>query len=100
MKRIVFIGILSSGKIDSATAVFTALKQAGRKTEHVDEFVPRDIQVNGPMMSIWEQYRTRQFRKELEDAVPATDHLICDSGTLMPNSMRCCVKLPTKPASV
>ena len=49
----------------------------------MDEFVRRDIQVNGPMMSIWRTSRTRQFRKT-EDAVPATDHLICDSGTLMP----------------
>ena len=84
MKRIVFIGAPSCGKSTLATAVFTALKQAGRQAEHVDEFVRRDIQINGPMMSIWEQYRTRQFQKELEDAVPNTGYLICDSGTLMP----------------
>jgi nicotinamide riboside kinase len=89
MKRIVFVGAPCSGKSVLATAVFTALKQAGRKAEHVDEFIRRDIQVNGPMMSIWEQYRTRQFQKELEDAVPETDYLICDSGTLSPYFYAC-----------
>ena len=37
------------------------------------------------MVSIWEQYRTRQYQKELEDAVPnIADYVICDSGTLTP----------------
>lgn len=68
-----------------ATSVFTALKQAGRQAEHVHEFVRYDIHAHGPMTSIWEQYRTRQFQKELEDAVPNdVDYVICDSGTLSP----------------
>lgn len=83
-KRIVFIGAAGSGKTTLATSVFSALKNAGRRAEHVDEFIRRDIQLHGPMTSIWEQYRTRQFQKELEDAVPETDYLICDSGTLTP----------------
>lgn len=84
MKRIVFVGAAGSGKSTLSTAVYSALKQAGRRVEHVDEFIRRDIQAHGPMSTIWEQYRTRQFQKELEDAVPATDYVVCDSGTLTP----------------
>lgn len=84
-KRIVFIGAAGCGKTTLATSVFAALKQAGRRVEHVHEFIRHDIHANGPMMSIWEQYRTRQFQKELEDAVPdQADYVICDSGTLTP----------------
>lgn len=82
--KIVFIGAAGCGKSTLATSVFTALKQAGRKAEHVHEFIRHDINMNGPMFSIWEQYRTRQFQKELEDAVPPVDYVICDSGTLTP----------------
>lgn len=85
MKRIVFIGSAGSGKSTLATTVFSELKQAGRKVEHVHEWVRSDLQAHGPMRSIWEQYRTRQYQKELEDAVPsAADYVIIDSGTLTP----------------
>lgn len=85
MKRIVFIGAAGSGKSALSAQVFSALKSAGRHTEHVHEFIRVDIHRNGPMTSIWEQYRTRQFQKELEDAVPpVVDYVICDSGTLTP----------------
>ena len=85
MQRIVFIGAAGCGKTTLATSVFAALKQAGRNVEHVHEFIRHDINSNGPMTSIWEQYRTRQFQKELEDAVPQNaTYVICDSGTLTP----------------
>lgn len=85
MTRIVFIGAAGSGKSTLAAQVFGALKQAGRRAEHIHEFVRHDIHAHGIMTSIWEQYRTRQFQKELEDAVPdVSDYIICDSGTLTP----------------
>jgi nicotinamide riboside kinase len=85
MTRIAFIGAAGSGKSTLAAQVFSALKQAGRRAEHIHEFVRNDINAHGPMTSIWEQYRTRQFQKELEDAVPdRADYIICDSGTLTP----------------
>jgi nicotinamide riboside kinase len=85
VKRIVFIGAAGSGKSALSSQVFAALKTAGRQTEHVHEFVRVDIHRNGAMTSIWEQYRTRQYQKELEDVVPAVvDYVICDSGTLTP----------------
>jgi len=83
--RIAFIGTAGSGKSTLAAQVFAALKVAGRKVEHIHEFVRNDINAHGPMTSIWEQYRTRQHQKELEDAVPnIADYVICDSGTLTP----------------
>ncbi len=83
--RIAFIGTAGSGKSTLAAQVFAALKVAGRKAEHIHEFVRNDIHAHGPMTSVWEQYRTRQYQKELEDAVPdIADYVICDSGTLTP----------------
>jgi nicotinamide riboside kinase len=97
-KRIAFVGAPSSGKTALAAAVFAALKQAGRKTEHVHECVRHDINAHGPMTSIWEQYRTRQFQKELEDAVPAVvDYVVCDSGTLSPYFFAVLYADPTEP---
>lgn len=84
-RRICFIGPPGSGKSTLAAEVFTALKQTGINVELCDEFVRRDIQRHGPLRSIWEQYRTRQHQKELEDAVPSgVDWVVCDSGTLSP----------------
>lgn len=61
------------------------MKKAGRKVETADEFIRRDLNLHGPMTSIWEQYRTRHFQKELEDSIPdVADFVICDSGTLSP----------------
>ena len=98
MQRIVFIGAAGCGKTTLATSVFAALKQAGRNVEHVHEFIRHDINANGPMTSIWEQYRTRQFQKELEDAVPqAADYVICDSGTLTPYFYAVLYSNPTEP---
>ena len=97
-QRIVFIGTAGSGKTTLVTSVFAALKQAGRNAEHVHEFVRHDIHVHGPMTSIWEQYRTRQFQKELEDAVPDTArYVICDSGTLTPYFYAVLYSDPTEP---
>jgi len=98
MKRIVFVGAPCSGKSCLSTQVYSALKQAGRRVEHVHEFVRHDINAFGPMTSIWEQYRTRQFQKELEDAVPpTTDYVICDSGTLSPYFYAVLYADPTQP---
>jgi nicotinamide riboside kinase len=81
--RIVFVGCPGSGKSTLATSVFTALKIAGQKAELVHEWIRFDINAKGSMTSIWEQYRTRQYQKELEDAVPTSvKYVICDSGTL------------------
>lgn len=83
--RIAFIGTAGCGKSTLSSQVYGALKQAGRSVEHVHEFIRHDIHANGPMTSIWEQYRTRQYQKELEDAVPdVADYVIIDSGTLTP----------------
>src|ERR1051326_1126376 len=88
--RVVFIGTAGCGKSTLSSQVFSALKQAGRRVEHIHEFVRYDIHANGPMTSIWEQYRTRQYQKELEDAVPdGADYVICDSGTLTPYFYAC-----------
>ena len=83
--RILFVGAPGSGKSTLAAAVFAALKQAGRSAEHCHEWIRHDIQKYGSMTSIWEQYRTRQYQKDLEDAVPSdVRYVICDSGTLSP----------------
>lgn len=96
--RIVFIGTAGSGKSTLAAQVFAALKTQGRKVEHVHEFVRHDIHANGSMTSVWEQYRTRQYQKELEDAVPTVaDYVICDSGTLTPYFYAVLYANPAKP---
>ena len=96
--KVVFIGAAGSGKSTLASRVYSELKQAGRRAEHVHEFVRYDIHANGPMTSIWEQYRTRQYQKELEDAVPnVADYVICDSGTLTPYFYAVMYADPTDP---
>jgi hypothetical protein len=83
--RILFVGTPGCGKSVLSSQVFAALKQSGRKAELVQEWIRSDIAKNGPMTSIWEQYRTGQYQRELEDAVPAEiDYVVCDSGTLSP----------------
>lgn len=83
--RIAFVGVPGSGKSTLAAKVFTELKTNGVNAELVDEVVRRDVQRNGPMRSIWEQYRTRQNQMEVEDAVPKNvDYAVVDSGTLTP----------------
>jgi nicotinamide riboside kinase len=96
--RIVFIGTAGCGKSTLSSEVFSELKKSGRKTESVHEFIRYDINANGPMTSIWEQYRTRQYQKELEDAVPGmSDYVICDSGTLTPYFYAVLYADPTDP---
>lgn len=98
MKRIAFVGAPGCGKSVLAASTFAALKQSGRRVEHIHEFVRHDIHRYGPMTSIWEQYRTRQYQKELEDAVPDTaDYVICDSGTLTPYFFSVLYADPTDP---
>lgn len=89
-KKIIFIGTASSGKSTLATGVFSKLKETGKNVELVDEFIRKDIQMNGPMETIWEQYRTRTKQRELEDSVPEkVDFTIIDSGTLTPYFYAC-----------
>lgn len=83
--KIAFIGAPGSGKTTLSTQVFTALKQSGKNVEIVQEWVRQDIFSSGAMSSIWEQYRTRQHQKELEDAVPSVvEYTVVDSSTLTP----------------
>jgi nicotinamide riboside kinase len=82
--KITFVGCPGSGKTSLAMQVFLSLRTSGRKAELIHEWVRNDIQANGPMTSIWEQYRTRQFQKELEEAIPsAIDYVIVDGGLLL-----------------
>lgn len=84
-KRICVIGNAGSGKSTLVTDLFTVLKKQGKNVELVTEFIRTDIQLNGPMRSIWEQYRTRTNQQELEDAVPSSvEYAVIDSGTLTP----------------
>ena len=90
MKRIVFIGAAGCGKSTCASDVFTTLKKNNVNTEMITEWIRYDIQSNGPMENVWEQYRTLQYQRELEDAVPNTvDYVITDSGTLIPYFYTC-----------
>lgn len=89
-KKIAFIGTASCGKSTLATNVFSALKEQNINAELVDEFIRRDIQLHGPMETIWEQYRTRIKQKEYEDAIPdCVDYTLVDSGTLTPYFYAC-----------
>ncbi len=83
--KICFIGNAGSGKTTLSADVFVALKKKGINAELVAEFIRSDIQMNGPMENIWEQYRTRSNQKELEDSIPANvEFMITDSGVLTP----------------
>ena len=89
-KKIVFIGSAGSGKSTLATEVFTHLKKSDINAELVSEWIRYDIQANGPMESIWEQYRTLHFQRQMEDAVPdSVEWLITDSGCLTPYFYSC-----------
>ncbi len=85
MKRIVFIGPPGCGKSTLSAQVFVKLKEKGHNAELVSEWIRQDIQINGPMESVWEQYRTLHKQREIEDAVPnVVNWVITDSGTLTP----------------
>ncbi len=89
-KKIAFIGSAGSGKSTLAADVFVELKKKGHKVELVTEWIRQDIQVNGPMTTIWEQYRTLHHQRSIEDAVPeAADWMITDSGVLTPYFYSC-----------
>lgn len=89
-KKIAFIGPAGSGKSTLATEVFTLLKKKDKNVELVSEWIRYDIQVNGPLESIWEQYRTLHFQRQMEDAVPdSVEWLITDSGCLTPYFYSC-----------
>lgn len=90
MQRIAFIGGPGAGKSTLATDVFTRLKKTGISAELVTEWIRQDIQINGPLSSIWEQYRTLQHQREIEDSIPeVVDYVITDSGTLTPYFYSC-----------
>jgi nicotinamide riboside kinase len=99
MHRICFIGNAGSGKSTLTADVFVALKKQHRNAEMVPEFIRSDIQKNGPMRSIWEQYRTRSKQKELEDNVPEVDFMLTDSGILTPYFYACLYAEKTDPRS-
>jgi hypothetical protein len=89
-KRIAFIGNAGSGKSTLSADVFVQLKKLNVNVELVPEYVRTDIQLNGPMTTIWEQYRTRNNQKELEDSIPANvEYMITDSGVLTPYFYSC-----------
>lgn len=82
--KIVFVGAPGCGKSTMASEVFVALKQVGKRVELVPEWIRSDINFFGPMTSIWEQYRTRQHQKDLEDAIPENvGYTIIDAGIIL-----------------
>lgn len=84
-QKIVFIGPCGSGKSTLASKLYAAFKEQKINAEFIPELVRYEIHRNGPMRSIWEQYRTRQAQKDIEDLVPdKVNYTIIDSGTLTP----------------
>jgi len=89
-KRIAFIGPAGCGKSTAAEELSVTLKKKHINVELISEWVRADIHLNGPMESTWEQYRTRSYQKELEDAVPDNvDFIVTDSGVLTPYFYAC-----------
>lgn len=90
MRKICLIGNAGSGKSTLSGELFVEMKKKGINAELVPEFIRGDIQRNGPMTDIWEQYRTRSNQKETEDAIPENvEYSIVDSGTLTPYFYAC-----------
>jgi nicotinamide riboside kinase len=89
-KRIAFLGAAGSGKSTLVTDVFTKLKKEGCDVELLTEWIRYDIQANGPMDSIWEQYRTFHHQRTLEDSVPEqVEMVLTDGGCLTPYFYAC-----------
>jgi thymidylate kinase len=85
MKKIVFVGGPGSGKSTISAEVFVELKKRGANVELVTEWIRQDLWINGPMTTIWEQFRTYARQREIEDSVPTNvDWVVTDSGTLTP----------------
>ena len=88
--KIAFIGSAGTGKSTLATSVFVELKKKSKNVELVTEWIRTDIQLHGPMKTIWEQYRTLHHQRRVEDAVPDNvEWVITDSGTLTPYFYSC-----------
>lgn len=89
-RKICFIGNAGSGKSTLSGDLYVHLKKQGVNAELVPEYVRTDIQLNGPMTSVWEQYRTRDNQKQLEDAIPDNvEFMVTDSGVLTPYFYSC-----------
>lgn len=96
--KIAFIGAAGSGKSTLASEVFVTLKKKNVNVEMISEWIRTDIHRNGPLQSIWEQYRTRTYQQEVEDSVPNNvDLVITDSGTLTPYFYSCLYAENTDP---
>ena len=89
-KMIAFVGAPASGKSTLASMVYNDMKLSGVNVELVPEFIRYDIHAHGPMKSIWEQYRTRQHQRDIEDAIPqSAEYAVIDSSTLLPFFYAC-----------
>lgn len=89
-KRIAFLGSAGSGKSTLVSDVYTKLKKQGCNVEILVEWIRYDIQENGPMDSIWEQYRTFHHQRTLEDSVPEqVEMVLTDGGCLTPYFYAC-----------
>ena len=85
MKKVVFVGGPGSGKSTISAEVFVELKKRGENVELVTEWIRQDLWINGPMTTIWEQFRTYAKQREIEDSVPGNvEWVVTDSGTLTP----------------
>jgi len=84
-KKLCFIGAAGSGKSTLAGKVFVELKERQFNVEYVPEMIRYDIQQNGAVTDIWEQYRTRTNQALFEDSIPSqVEYVVIDSGTLTP----------------
>jgi nicotinamide riboside kinase len=85
MIKIALIGAPGSGKSVLAADLYVYLKKLGKNVEQVPEWVRSDIHQNGPMQSIWEQFRTLIHQRTIEDAVPSNvEYVVIDSSVLTP----------------
>jgi hypothetical protein len=84
-KRITLIGGPACGKTTLAHDLFVQFKKLGKNVEIIPEWIRRDIMRNGPMDSVFEQYRTlMNHRREEENFPKEVEYLIHDGGTLTP----------------